>query len=184
MTASILPPNATRIQRALEGTLAAIVADIPIPLRDLASPDRCPIALLPYLAWSLSIDSWSSDWPEQVKRARVRRAIEIQRRKGTAQSVRAVVESFGGAVALREWWQMEPRGVPHTFSLSVTLAGEGGTEASAAFADAVIAEVRRTKPVRSQFTYTQGVNVARALGVAGAVRPAIFARLQLEAPAA
>lgn len=183
MTASLLPPNASRLERAIEQLMSRI-AELPVPLPQLVSPDACPLPLLPYLAWALSIDSWSSDWPEPVKRARVRRAIEIQRRKGTAESVRAVVESFGGAVALREWWQTVPRGAPHTFSLSVSLSGEGGTEASAAFADAVIAEVRRTKPVRSQFTYTQGVNVSRMLGVAGAARPAIFARLQLEAPAA
>ncbi|RZA27324.1 MAG: phage tail protein I, partial [Proteobacteria bacterium] len=40
----------------------------------------------------------------------------IQRRKGTASSVRDVVRSFGGSLALREWWQMAPRGDPHTFS--------------------------------------------------------------------
>jgi phage tail P2-like protein len=162
----------------------ARLADLQVPLRQLVSPDDCPLPLLPYLAWALSIDSWSSDWPEAVKRARVRRAIEIQRRKGTSESVRAVVESFGGAVAVREWWQTVPRGDPHTFSLLVSLAGEGGAEASAAFADAVIAEVRRTKPVRSHFTYTQGVNASQRLGIVGGARPATFARLQLEAPAA
>ncbi|MDH4743153.1 phage tail protein I [Sphingomonas sp. CBMAI 2297] len=183
MTASLLPPNATKLERAIETAMARL-ADLPVPLRQLVSPDHCPLDLLPYLAWALSIDSWSSDWPEPVKRARVRRAIEIQRRKGTAESVRAVVESFGGAVALREWWQTTPRGEPHTFNLAVTLSGAGGTEASAAFADAVIAEVRRTKPVRSHFTYTQGVSFARKVGIVAAARPAIFARLSLDAPAA
>ncbi|WP_342249650.1 phage tail protein I [Sphingomonas sp. OTU376] len=181
--ASLLPPNSTPLERALERVMARMMA-MPVLLRDLVSPDNCSLPLLPYLAWALSIDSWSSDWPEAVKRSRVRRAMEIQRRKGTSESVRAVVESFGGAVALREWWPTEPRGAPHTFDLAITLSGDGGTETSPAFADAVIAEVRRTKPVRSHFTYTQGVNLARPLAIAGAVRPAIFARLRLEAPAA
>jgi phage tail P2-like protein len=180
---TLLPPNASPLERAVEQATTSF-ADLPVPLRELWNPDTCPVGLLPYLAWALSIDAWSSDWPERIKRARVRQAMAIARRKGTAESVRAVVESFGGAVALREWWQTEPKGVPHTFSLAVTLSGEGGTEASAAFADAVIAEVRRTKPVRSHFTYTQGISLARKIAVVGAVRPAIFARLSLDAPAA
>lgn len=180
---TLLPPNASQLERALESAISRF-ADLPVSLRALVRPDTCPIELLPYLAWALSIDSWSSEWPEEVKRARVRYAIDIQRRKGTAESVRTVVESFGGAVALREWWQTNPPGQPHTFQLVVSLSGAGGAPASAEFAEAVIAEVRRTKPVRSHFTYTQGINFARPIGVIGAARPAIFARLQLQSPAA
>ena len=180
---SLLPPNATPLERAVEASMARF-ADLPVPLRDLWNPDTCPIELLPYLAWALSIDAWSSDWPENVRRARVRHAVDIARHKGTAESVREVVQSFGGAVALREWWQMEPRGEPHTFQLAVTLNGEGGQPATAAFTDVVIAEVRRTKPVRSHFTYALGVNLGRDLGIFAAARPAIVTRLQLDAAAA
>jgi phage tail P2-like protein len=45
---------------------------------------------------------------QSIKRERVRKAIAIARRKGT-ESVRSVVASFGGSVAIREWWQSEPR---------------------------------------------------------------------------
>lgn len=183
MTASLLPPNASKLSRAVEAATARF-ADLPVPIRKLVDPDLCPIEHLPYLAWALSIDAWSSDWPEAVKRARVRYAIEIQRRKGTSESVRTVVQSFGGAVALREWWQTTPRGEPHTFSLVVTLTGEGGMPASAAFAEAVIDEVRRTKPVRSHFTYTQGVSFARPIGIIAVARPALFVRLPMHAAAA
>lgn len=180
---SLLPPNASPLERAVEASIARF-ADLPVPLRDLWNPDTCPIDLLPYLAWALSIDAWSSDWPEEIRRSRVRNAIQIARRKGTAESVRAVVESFGGAVALREWWQMEPRGEPHTFQLAVTLTGQDGQPATAAYTDAVIAEVRRTKPVRSHFSYSLGVNLGRDIGMVAAVRPVITTRLQFAASAA
>lgn len=180
MSRSLLPPNASPLVVALESLMSRI-DDMAVPIRDLVSPSRCPLELLPHLAWALSIDSWSSDWPEAVKRSRVRRAIEIQRRKGTAESVRAVVESFGGSVALREWWQTEPRGEPHTFQLVVNLTGRDGAPATAAFADAVIAEVRRTKPVRSHFTYTQGLAFARPLGVIAAARPVVALSLTFDA---
>lgn len=183
MTVSLLPPNASPLERAVESATARL-SDLPVPLRTLVDPDLCHLDQLPHLAWALSIDSWSSDWPEAIKRARVRYAIEIQRRKGTSESVRTVVQSFGGAVALREWWQTTPPGDPYTFSLVVTLTGEGGAPASAAFADAVINEVRRTKPVRAHFTYTQGVSFARQLGVIAVARPTLFVRLPMQAAAA
>ncbi|WP_010546001.1 phage tail protein I [Sphingomonas elodea] len=180
MSGSLLPPNATALERAIESA-AARMGDLPVPLRSIIDPETCPLPLLPYLAWAVSIDAWSSDWPEEVKRARVRRAIEIQRRKGTASSVRAVVESFGGAVALREWWQLTPPGPPHTFTMAVELSGNDGAPATAAFADAVIAEVRRTKPVRSQFTFTQGLRFNGSTSLVAVGRPVLFNRLQFDA---
>lgn len=179
MTGSLLPPNATNLERALE-LATARMADIDTNLRKLWSPNLCPVELLPWLAWALSLDSWSSNWPEAVKRERVRRALDIARRKGTAQSVRSVVESFGGQVAIREWWQKSPPGDPHTFELVLTL-GSATAPASAAFVDAVIAEVARTKPVRSHFTFTQGFAAAARIGVLAAARPVITARLNCAA---
>ncbi|MDK4808151.1 MAG: phage tail protein I, partial [Novosphingobium aromaticivorans] len=116
------------------------------------------------------------------KRERVRKAIAIARRKGTAESVRSVVASFGGSVAIREWWQSEPRGLPHTFSLILNL-DSAGAPASAAFVDQVIAEVNRAKPARSTFTFTQGLTAQAGIGLVAALRPTIYARLSCMAPA-
>ena len=108
-------------------------------------------------------------------------AIEIQRKKGTAASVRQVVAAFGGQIALREWWQLDPPGEPYTFDLVLTLNGEGGQPATARFVEEVIDEVIRTKPVRAHFTFTQGLAAQGGLGLAAAARAADFYRLQLEA---
>ncbi|MEW5250742.1 phage tail protein I [Microbulbifer discodermiae] len=178
--ASLLPANATDAERALEAATARI-AEVPVPLRQLWNPDSCPAELLPWLAWALSIDAWKDYWPEQVKRERIRNAIQIQRTKGTAYSVCTVVQSFGGAVQLSEWWQQDPPGAPHTFAMWLTLNGSGGQEASAQYVDDVIAEVERTKPVRSHWSFTQGVEARGCIGFAAAARPAVYRRLQLQA---
>ncbi len=180
--ASLLPPGSTALQKALE-RVGSEMLDIPILVRAVKSADESPLQFLPWLAWERSLDNWSSDWSEAVRRERVRQAIPIARRKGTAASVRAVVQSFGGSVALREWWQMEPKGVPHTFDLVLNLE-QKGAPASAAFVDQVIAEVSRAKPVRSHFTFTQGVNVEADVGLIATIRPTLFARLSCTAPAA
>lgn len=177
---TLLPPNASLLERGFEKATARLSA-LPAPLRDLWNPWTCPLSALPFLAWALSIDTWSSDWPEGVKRARVAAAIEIQRHKGTASSVRAVVKAFGGSLAIREWWEMQPAGDPHTFAIVLSLGSIVAAEKSAAYTDAVIAEIRRTKPVRSHFTFTQAVAATGGIQAVAAVRPATLARLSLAA---
>ena len=177
---TLLPPNATPLEHGLEHGVARLSV-VPVPLRQLWDPATCPLELLPYLAWALSIDGWSTDWPEAVKRSRVASALAIQRSKGTASSVRSVVASFGGSVALKEWWQTSPRGAPHTFELVLDVDGIVSSERSAAFVDAVIAEVWRAKPVRSTFTFTQALTAIGSIGPIAAARPVTYARLQLAA---
>ncbi|WP_374365927.1 phage tail protein I [Stutzerimonas sp.] len=177
---SLLPPNASPLERKLEQATLRL-GTMAVPLRDLWNPDTCPARLLPWLAWTLSLDSWQPYWPEAVKRQRIRSAVEIQRRKGTAKSVRDVVRAFGSSLALREWWQLEPKGTPHTFEVVLTLGA--GVPNTAAYQQDVIAEIERTKPVRSHFTFTLGLAATGGLGLAGATRPVIYRRIQCsEAP--
>lgn len=175
---SLLPPNSTALERAVEAADAQLLG-IPMVHHLLWNPWTCPAEFLPFLAWTVSVDTWSSDWPEHIKRARIASSFQIQRHKGTAQSIADVVASFGGQVQLREWWEMDPPGPPHTFELLLTLTGQGGQEATAAFIDQVMAAVERTKPVRSHFTFTQGVNAESAIGVLGVARVFTTCRLQL-----
>ncbi|WP_369969860.1 phage tail protein I [Stenotrophomonas rhizophila] len=179
--ASLLPPNATRLERATEAADAQL-GTIPMVHHTLWNPWTCPAEFLTYLAWSVSVDTWSSDWPEHIKRARIASSFSIQRHKGTAKSIADVVASFGGQVQIEEWWQQTPIGTPHTFALLLTLSGQGGEEATAAFIDQVIAAVNRAKPVRSHFTFTQGLNAEGVVGLIGVARAVVATRLQLAAP--
>jgi phage tail P2-like protein len=181
---TLLPPSSVPAQRAVDAAIAQRLNSVPVPLRPLRNPATCPEALLPWLAWELSIDAWKSYWPIDIKRARVAAALDIQRRKGTAQSVRDVIASFGGGVVITEWWQQSPRGVPRTFNLQLSLRGQGGQEVTAEFVDDVIAEVSRTKPVGSHFSFTQQSVFAGGVGVAALARPCLYARLTLHAPGA
>jgi len=180
----LLPPNSTSLEKALEMLIGARVGAIDTPLRDLWSPADCPEELLPWLAWALSIDSWDASWPIHIRRARIAAAIAVQRRKGTTRSIQDVVASFGGQVVLREWFELDPPGDPHTFSLTVSVTGVGGAAPTATFIDQVIAEVWRTKPVRSHFDFTIAIDAVGGIGIVAAARPAIFARLLLSAGAA
>ncbi|TWC15717.1 phage tail P2-like protein [Pseudomonas sp. SJZ085] len=106
----------------------AQIQRVPIPLRTLYSPDRCPLPLLPYLAWAFSVDRWDSKWTEAAKRAAIRSAYYIHSRKGTIGSLRRVVEPLGYLIEIIEWWQTVPVGPRATFRLKVGVLDTGITE--------------------------------------------------------
>jgi phage tail P2-like protein len=179
---SLLPPNSSPLDRALEKAMQ--VPAMPIVLGDIWNAQTCPISVLPWLAWSLSIDSWSPDWPEAVQRQRVATAISIQRRKGTAGSIRDIVAIFGGQIAIREWWQTTPKGTPHTFEVNLNLNDADGLPASAERVDSVIDQINRTKPARSHFEFVQGLTATARLGTKAAARVANYTRLSFVIEAA
>ncbi len=174
----LLPPASTPLERALELLAQIRTESIDTPLRALWRAETCPENILPWLAWALSIDNWDASWPVYIRRSRIGAAIAIQRIKGTAKSVEDMVRSFGGNVVVREWFEQDPVGAPHTFALTLTLSGEGGDVPTAAFIDAVIAEVARTKPARSHFSFVVGLNATGRIGLRGVARPAVSARIR------
>lgn len=92
---SILPPNSTPLERALEATFAARLDALPLPVGQMMNPATCPAAFLPWLAWALSVDEWSPEWTEQTQRAAIAASIGVHRRKGTVAALRAAIAAAG-----------------------------------------------------------------------------------------
>jgi len=183
MMNSLLPPNATPLERALEAVGARIV-DISAPA-DIDDPLTCPAELLPWLAWGLSVDTWDADWSEADKRAAVAGSIELHRRKGTRASVEIVLARFDQLIGIIEWHETAPRGVPHTFDVVIPMVtadglAPGGRRASAAFVDAIIREVSRVKPLREHMRVVQQIALRTRIAIAVAARVATFDRSQHE----
>jgi phage tail P2-like protein len=170
---SLLPPNSTLLERALEQA-AAHIDEIPYPLDLLWDPQRCPVQLLPWLAWGLSVDSWDPEWSEQDKRDAVANSIALHYTKGTPASVKSVLDRFDQLLELVEWHQATPRADPHTFEVRLPIAGDdvepGGRRATAAFADAIVREVARVKPAREHFILAQTLALTSAVAIQGAGR--------------
>lgn len=175
MATSLLPPNASALERALEAATRRI-DDVPVPLRDLWDPLACPIDLLPWLAWSLSIDIWDSDWSEAAKREQVAQALQMQRRKGSVASVRSLLDAYEAGLTLTEWFETQPPGPVHTFDVTLPLSGEVGAVARAAYIEKVAARIVITKPVRSHFRLVQSVEGRGDVGLLGRARSWIYGR--------
>ncbi|MBB5447080.1 MULTISPECIES: phage tail protein I [unclassified Paraburkholderia] len=178
MTNSVLPPNATPLMRAI-AAINARIGELPVPIADLKNPDTIPLDLLPWLAWEVGVMTWSNDWPERIRRARVKAAIPIAMRAGTVAAVRAAAQSFGGNIAIREWFDMEPPGEPYTFDLYMTVAAHDGNPVSAAYIADILREVDRAKSLRSHYTFTQAFSVNATQPVIAGAQVATYRRLSL-----
>jgi phage tail P2-like protein len=181
---SLLPPNSTLLERALEQGVARL-GEVPYPLDILWDPQRCPAEMLPWLAWGLSVDSWDAEWSEQTKRDAISSSIALHYVKGTPASVKTVLGRFDDLLELVEWHQATPRADPHTFEVRLPIAADGvkpgGRRATAAFAESIIREVSRLKPAREHFRLVQTLDVEGSIGIQGVARLAGAARTDMAA---
>ncbi len=179
MTHSLLPPNATPLQRAIEAT-GARVGDIAVPLDTLWNPATIDAQWLPWLAWGLSVDNWDADWSEAEKRRQIADAIALHRIKGTRASVETVAARFDQLIEIVEWHEATPRAAPHTFDVILPITGigiaPGGDRATAAFARAIVRDISAVKPVREHFRLAQRLAVDGDIAVQGVARATIAQR--------
>lgn len=117
----LLPPNATRAEIAISETIAR-AANVPVRTRDVWNYATCPVAVLPWLAWAVSVDEWDSTWSEAQKRAAIAAAREVHRIKGTRGAVRRAIEATGVNAELSEWF--EHSGDPYTFKVEIGITQE------------------------------------------------------------
>ncbi|USQ97242.1 phage tail protein I [Caulobacter sp. RL271] len=119
-----LPDNSTGLERSWADMEWARLAGLdPAIVRTLVDPATCPLELLPWLAWSMSVDTWDPSWSEATKRAVIAAAPATHRAKGTVRAVRLALQALGIDFDLDEWWQMAPEGRRGTFRVTAWADG-------------------------------------------------------------
>lgn len=121
-------------------TVTARLSAITVALRTLWTPTACPVELLPYLAWALSVDRWDKNWPAEKKIAAIQQSYWQHRRKGTRAAVRRVIESMGFSATFAEWFDTGDQ--PGTFRLEVDINDVGITEKTLAELNRLIADAK------------------------------------------
>jgi phage tail P2-like protein len=144
---SLLPPSTSSLSRSIETVMAERMIGIEAPIRTLWNVDTCPVALLPWMAWALSVDVWESDWSEETKRNVLRATVEVHRVKGTPGSVRRAVESILDDIEIIE---RDADLAPHEFKVVVS----GNLPSNQAYLN-VLNVISNTKPVRSHLKAIQ-----------------------------
>ncbi len=182
MTNSLLPPSATPQEHAIEEATSGIDR-LPVPVRDTWNPDTCPVHLLPWLAWALSVDHWDSQWDEDVKRDVIRRSIQVHRKKGTRMAVESALRALGVNITMDEWF--ETGGEPHTFTVTAlanasAVRADGEAMVDSALYDKIRRGVDATKPARSHYSLRVGSNNATGVGVGVYAQGGCYLRKQAE----
>lgn len=124
MNNTLLPPSASAWMRSAEAATAKL-SGITVAIRTLWTPTACPVDLLPYLAWALSVDRWDKNWPAERKIAAIQHSYWLHRRKGTRAAVRRVIEDMGFSATFAEWFDVGDE--PGTFRLEVDVNEVGLT---------------------------------------------------------
>ena len=181
---TLLPPNATPQERALEIAPAIGLTDISNPFYTLWDPRTCPSHILPWLAWAFSVDDWRSDWPDEIKRKTIMASATIHRLKGTIGAVRRALETLGYAIDISEWF--EYGGTPHTFRIAVDVLGSHaiGTEISSDLIAEIVVVIENVKPVRSHFDVVLNLSIDAPAYVGAFQHTAIRAEAAADVPPA
>ncbi|MBQ4836292.1 phage tail protein I [Pseudoalteromonas luteoviolacea] len=101
---------------------ACVLNDTRLLLASLWDPFLCPEALLPWLAWSVSVDEWDEAWSENLKRQVISDAFAVHQVKGTPYALQKALDSLNIKTEIREWWQGThsdelPRGTVQVWAL-------------------------------------------------------------------
>lgn len=114
---TLLPDTSGELEKKLE-TLGERF-DFANPSNNLWDPENCPEKALIYLAWALSVDSWSENWTEKEKRNIVKNSLDIHRLKGTSAALKNALNSLGYGLTITYWHEDNsiPKGM---FKIRVT----------------------------------------------------------------
>lgn len=168
--APLLPYCSSDLERELDVALSHIEL-AQIPIRDLWSPERCPLIALPYLAWAVRVQTWDSRWNERTKRRVVATSLDVHRIRGTRPAVEKALESMGADCEITEWFE-DPTGTMQrgTFAVKVRVK-EGVSEIpNPNFANQLKEVVSEAKPASRPFSLTMSIGVGTEMGVAGFLR--------------
>lgn len=177
MSDSLLPPNASDLELAVEKVLSR-TEQIPVTIDTLWDPETAPENTLPWLAWALSVDEWSSAWSVETKRRVIANSVELHRKKGTRGAINLAMSGINIETEITEWFEQSPPGRPGTFNVDATLNADGFTfdqwrELSGAIHSAKNVRSHCTVSMRSEVQSTMPVYAGVTFGADYILQPYI-----------
>lgn len=180
---SLLPINSSALLRDLEKASEKSL-DLKTLNRFVNNPDQIYDNLLPWLGWSLSIDSWDDNWSLDIKRKMIRNSILLHKTKGTRGSIKRALEILGLTVKIVEWWEINPQLEPHTFQLTAYLNDNITQDKTIIITKdtqkKLINLINSVKPLRSHLNFRLGVSFESQLFYCASFRIKNSPKLLLE----
>lgn len=160
MNKSLLPINASKLLQDLEQNCAQI-SKLPIKNSDVFNVEKLEADILPWLAWSLSVDNWDDDWSTDTKRQIIKNSIFLHQIKGTKKAITQALEMVGVLAEIIEWWEVNPKMTPHSFNIIAIINDNIKRNAKVIInhdtQQKLINLINNVKPARSHFNFKLGV---------------------------
>ncbi|WP_132695464.1 phage tail protein I [Pseudomonas aeruginosa] len=118
---SVLPPNRSLLEAGLDLAFDKLLERITPPFPALMDPQATPAEFLPYLAADRGVTDWNPEAPESERRATTALAWAIKRQAGTHRALIHAVESMELAAKVTSWHELQPAGVPYSFTVEATV---------------------------------------------------------------
>ena len=159
MSKSLLPINASKLLKNLEKS-GLRISSLGAKNKDVLNPDKLEVDILPWLAWMVSVDNWSDNWPENIKREMIKNSISLHQIKGTKKAIKKALEIIGISGEIVEWWEASPRMTPHGFDITAYLNDNINEDADLIIGldtqRKLINLIENVKPARSHFNFKLG----------------------------
>lgn len=167
--------NVKAIVEAIDPQLRAFAKEVDTPSL-YVNIDKLPSLVLDHLAVQYDVSAWRDSWSVELKRKVLKNAIADKRKVGTKSAVLNAISSFGSAASIVEWWEIEPKGEPHTFTVYVNLQNATGAVTDEAQEDVMLL-LDNAKPARSHYTMVIADKAETGINFTAIMRPCIFARI-------
>ncbi|MEC9305270.1 MAG: phage tail protein I [Pseudomonadota bacterium] len=118
MTYSLLPENASSLERAFERAFLDLLGEIEAPFPGLLDPQQTPAEFLPYLANDRGVAEWESAAADNQKRKTVAAAWPMQRLAGTREALDRAIRLANFDAVFYPWH--ETGGAPFTLEIRAT----------------------------------------------------------------
>lgn len=182
--ADVLPDSIARDAKvsaaatAIDPYLSAVASGRELPAI-YASLSHLTGAQLDHIAKQWDVSVWRESWPDDLKRSVLSTAIIDKRKKGTVSAVKGALASISSIATIEEWWQKNPKGTPHTFTVYATVSELEGTLDTEMQED-ILALIDDNKPLRSHYDFVLQTTGRGEIGLVGVVRPLAFVKLYNE----
>ena len=171
-------PDVEAAAKALDPPLLDMTRALDLPSL-YVSIDQMTSEQLDAMAYGWDASVWRDSWPLSLKRSVLKNVVTEKRKKGTVRAVLDALASIQSAATIEEWWQTNPKGTPHTFSIFATLGSIPGVF-DAEMQEDIITLVDDEKPVRSQYQFVIVKEIVGGIGQEGGIRPCAYARIRSE----
>ena len=169
-TFKTLLPHPSKVELALEQDAAEKYCRAnPEIIAALYDPLTCPVELLPWLAYALSVDVWNPQWPEEVKRRVCQDSLAMHLHKGTVGGMEDALAALGIRLEIVEWWQANPlaeRGTMHcTLWVNDNIMPDAEVMIGAELIRDIVAQLNRSKRASIHYTFDLAVEMHTGLVV-------------------